>query len=489
MNEGITPEIAVNGYAVGAFITYLAVVVGIGFFTARFSSGGVSEFFLGGRKMNRFVVALSAVVSGRSAWLLLGVTGMAYKMGASAVWAVVGYIVVEMFLFTFYAKRLRDFSGEHDCITLPDFYAARFGDKSGTLRSLLVFIIVIFMVSYVSAQFVGGGKAFAASFQIDQTVGIFLTAGIVLAYTILGGFLAVSLTDVVQAIFMMMALFFLPIAAIFDMGGMGVIIDQLKSIDPGLIDPFSLSAGAGLGFLGIGLGSPGNPHILVRYMSIADSNQFRVTAIVGTVWNVFMAWGALFIGLAGRAYFPETSMLPGADTENLFPLFAQLHLHPILFGIAAASVFAAIMSTADSQLLVASSSIVVDVYEKILKQGESLSQKRLVLMSRIVVITLSIAALLLGLMAADLVFWLVLFAWAGLGASIGPTSILALFWKRTTRQGVFAGLITGTIVTIVWYYIPALKGLVYELIPGFILGLFSVIIVSIMTGEGKKVNR
>lgn len=481
MNEGLTPEIAVNSYAVGAFIGYLILIIGIGIFTTRFSSGGIAEFFLGGRKMNRFVVALSAVVSGRSAWLLLGVTGMAYKMGASAVWAVVGYIVMEMFLFTYYAKRLRDFSGKHDCITIPDFYAARFGDKNGALRSLLVFIIVIFMVSYISAQFVGGGKAFSASFQIDQTTGVLLTALIVLTYTILGGFLAVSLTDVVQAIFMMMALLFLPIAAIADKGGLGVVIDQLKSIDVSLIDPFSISIGAGLGFLGIGLGSPGNPHILVRYMSISDSRQFKVTAIVGTIWNILMAWGALFIGLAGRVYFPETSLLPGSDTENLFPLLAQQHLHPILFGIAVAAVFAAIMSTADSQLLVASSSIIVDVYEKILRRGKALSQKKLVIYSRIVVVILSCIALLLGLMAKELVFWLVLFAWAGLGASLGPTSILALFWKKTTRQGVFAGLIAGTVVTIIWYYIPGLKGIIYELVPGFVAGLIATITVSLMT--------
>jgi len=180
MQEGITVSVEPNFYSIAAFIGYLALVSGIGIYAAKFSSSGIKEFFAGGRKMNRFVVALSAVVSGRSSWLLLGVTGMAFKMGASAVWAVLGYIVVELFLFLFYARRLRRFSGHYDCVTLPDFFAARFGDKNGLLRVTLAVVILIFMVSYVSAQFVGGGKAFAAGFNIDPWLGILITAVMVL---------------------------------------------------------------------------------------------------------------------------------------------------------------------------------------------------------------------------------------------------------------------------------------------------------------------
>ena len=407
--ESAVTQLAVDTYAVVAFIGYLLIVIGIGVYASRFSSSGVSEFFIGGRKMNRFVVALSAVVSGRSAWLLLGVTGMAYKMGASAVWAVVGYIVAELFLFIFYARRLRRFSEVHDCITIPDFFAARFNDKNGWLRITLVSIILIFMVSYVSAQFVAGGKAFSASFQLSQTNGVLITAGIVLLYTVLGGFLAVSLTDMVQAFFMLFALIMLPIIAIADKGGLDIVLQQLQVFDPTLIDPFALSAGAMIGFLGIGLGSPGNPHIIARYMSIDDPEQLRFSAVVGTAWNVLMAWGALFIGLAGRTFFPDVSMLPNSDTENLYPLLAQQHLHPILFGVVIASIFAAIMSTADSQLLVAASSVVRDIYEKVVHKNETLSQKRLVLYSRLVILILVVLALALGMIAQKLVFWLVLF--------------------------------------------------------------------------------
>jgi SSS family solute:Na+ symporter len=475
-----------NWIAAISFIAYLIVVVGVGIFATRFSSAGISEFFIGGRKMNRFVVALSAVVSGRSAWLLLGVTGMAYKMGAAAAWAVTGYIIVELFLFLFYARRLRRFSEQYDCITLPDFFAIRFGDKNGALRITLTSVIIIFMLSYVSAQFVGGGKAFSAGFGINQTSGIFITAAIVLIYTMLGGFLAVSITDMIQALFMIISLIVLPFIAIADRGGLSSILLQLSEIDLTLIDPFALAAGVGIGFLGIGLGSPGNPHIIARYMSIENSEQLRTSALVGTIWNVCMAWGALFIGLAGRVYFPNIDMLPAADTEQLYPYLAQQLLNPVLFGIVIASIFAAIMSTADSQLLVAASGIVRDIYEKVLHGRDPVSQKHLVFLSRLVVFILVVIALLLGLIASDLVFWLVLFAWAGLGAALGPTSILALYWRGTTRSGIFAGLSTGTLATIIWYYTPVLKSIIYELVPAFILGTISTIVVSRLTSPPEK---
>jgi SSS family solute:Na+ symporter len=412
-----------NTLALTAFLGYLTLVIVIGFVAMKFSSKGIREFFIGGRKMNRFVVALSAVVSGRSAWLLLGVT-------------------------------------------------------NGRLRILLTLVILIFMMSYVAAQFVAGGKAFSASFDIDQTHGIFLTAAIVLLYTILGGFFAVSLTDMFQAIFMIVALLLLPVIAISDRGGLLSVLNQLHDIDIGLIDPFNLSVGAAIGFLGIGLGSPGNPHIIARYMSINDPKQLRFSAVVGTIWNVCMAWGALFIGLSGRVYFSEIAMLPGADTENLYPVLAQQLLHPLLFGIVIASIFAAIMSTADSQLLVAASSVVRDIYEKVINRGKVISPKKLVLYSRIVVLMLVLFSLLFGLLGQELVFWLVLFAWAGLGAALGPTSILALYWRKTTRSGIIWGIIVGTITTIVWYYTPFLKVFVYELVPAFILGFLVTILVS-----------
>jgi len=489
MEESAQLSVQFDLYTTAAFIGYLLLIVGVGIYSSRFSSQGISEFFIGGRKMNRVVVALSAVVSGRSAWLLLGVTGMAYSRGPSAIWAVVGYIIVELFLFLYYARRLRNFSEKRDCITIPDFFSERFSDRDGVLRTLLVVIFLIFMIGYVSAQFVAGGKAFASGFGLEMNTGIIITAAIVLLYTVVGGFLAVSLTDMFQAGFMLIALVLLPVIAIANLGGLTALIEQLTLMDAAYVDPFAVSAGAAIGFLGIGLGSPGNPHILARYMSIDDSKQLRVAAVVGTVWNVLMAWGAVFIGLAGRVYFPDVAMLPDSDTENLFPMLAQLQLHPALFGVVLASIFAAIMSTADSQLLVAASSVVRDIYEKQLKKGEEVPQKKLVLYSRLVVIALVLASLLFGFLATDLVFWLVLFAWAGLGASLGPTSILALYWKGTTRAGVISGLVTGTFVTIIWYYIPVLKNALYELIPGFVAALLITWLVSLFTKPAPDAKR
>lgn len=489
MNDAAELAVSADGYAITAFVAYLLILIGIGSYTARFSSKGISEYFIGGRSVNRFVVALSAVVSGRSAWLLLGVTGMAYSMGPSAIWAVLGYVLVELFLFLFYARRLRNFTEARNCITVPDFFAARFNDKDGILRILLVVIFLIFMVGYISAQFVAGGKAFATGFGLTMNQGILLTAVIVVLYTILGGFLAVSLTDMVQAFFMILALLVLPWIAISNFGGLIQLLTELQRMDLMYVDPFAISAGAAIGFFGIGLGSPGNPHILSRYMSIKNSAQLKTAAVVGTIWNVLMGWGAVFIGLAGRAWFPEIEMLPAGDTENLFPLLAQQHLHPVLFGVVLASIFAAIMSTADSQLLVAASSVVRDVYDKRIRRGEAIPQKKLVLYSRIVVFLIVILSLLFGYLAEELVFWLVLFAWAGLGASVGPTSILALYWKGTTRAGVIAGLISGTSVTIIWYFIPALSEMMYELVPGFIAGLLATWLVSLWSSPAPETEQ
>jgi sodium/proline symporter len=479
------------------FIAYFLLVIGIGIYATKFSSKGISEFFVGGRQMGRLVVALSAVVSGRSAWLLLGFTGLAYCIGYPAIWTAIGYIVIEFLLFMFYAPRIRRFSEKNNCITVTDFFASRFDDKKGHLRIIIVAIFIIFMVTYVAAQFVAGGKAFSAYFEISATTGVILTAAIILVYTILGGFLAVSLTDVLQAFFMIVALVGLPLYGIIEMGGWDAVTNKLAQFDQltksgevlsgtfgKMLSPFSLSTLGIIGALGIGLGSPGSPHIIVRYMSIKDPSQFNWTAFVGTFWNIIMAAGALYIGLVGRAYFPDMSILPDGDRENIYISLANTLLHPSLVGLLLASIFAAIMSTADSQLLVAASSIVRDIYQKIIKKNVELSQKRLALLSRIVISLLVIVAILLGIWVKDLVFWFVLFAWAGLGAAIGPTSILALFWKRTTKTGVIVGLLSGTVTVFVWKNVEVLKGLIYELVPGFFIALMLTIIVSLIDKKG-----
>jgi sodium/proline symporter len=480
-------DMVMNYKALITFVVYIFMVLAIGAIASRFSSKGLSNFFIGGRKMTGLVVAMSAVASGRSGWLLLGFTGMSFTMGLSALWAAVGYIVVEFLLFFYYAVRMRKFTEKYDCITVPDFFSERFSDPKGYLRLTVVVIILIFMVAYVSAQFVAGGKAFSASFDLDYQAGLLITTAIILIYVVLGGFLAVSVNDTIQAFIIIIGLLVVPIKSIIDLGGWGNFTDMLMATNSGsFVDPFALSAGAMVGFLGIGLGSPGNPHIIARYMSLKKKGNFRMVALMGTLANMLMAGGALLIGLVGRIYFPEASLLPDGDTENLYPSLAWQHLNPVLFGLVIASIFAAIISTADSQLLVAASSVVRDIYEKMIMKGKHVPQKRLVLYSRVIIFTLVILGLILGWVAGELVFWLVLFAWAGLGAAFGPTTILALYWKGTSRAGVIAGIISGAITVIVWNRIAFLKEFIYELVPAFVLATIVTVVVSYLRPSEKE---
>lgn len=467
------------------FIVYIVLILGIGAISTRFASKGIAHYFIGGRKMNRLVVAMSSVVSARSAWLLLGFTGMAYSMGLSAIWAAVGYIFVEFLLFFYYAGRIRRFTEKYDCITLPDFYNARFQDKKGYLRVIVVFVIAIFMISYVSAQMVAGANVFSACYNIQENTALFLTAAIILGYVILGGFMAVSFIDTVQGFVIIAALIVVPVAGIINIGGIGEFISQLRTFESEeFIDPLALSFGALIGFLGIGLGPPGNPHIISRYMSIKTPRAFKSVALMGTLANIMMAGGALLAGLVGRLYYPEINALPAADQENLLPMLAWEQLTPILFGLVIASIFAAIISTADSQLLVGASAIVRDVYEKMIMTGKEVSQTKLVFLSRTVVFLLVVFAIIMGWLAGELIFWLVLFAWAGLGASFGPATILALYWKRTTRPGVISGIITGAVTVILWHLF--LSDLMYELVPAFALSFLVIIVVSLLTSPPDK---
>jgi SSS family solute:Na+ symporter len=395
-------------------------------------------------------------------------------MGLGAIWAVVGYTVVECVLFLTLARRLRRVAERVDGVTLTDVFVGVLGDPLGRLRIVLSGIILLFMAAYVAAQFAGGGKAMAVGFGVDPGVGVLLTALIVLLYTSVGGFLAVSLTDTIQAVFMLGALLLIPILALGSVGGWEVVASQVVASDGTFLNPMALGGGALLGLLAIGLGVPGNPHILVRYISIDREENLRFAAVTATLANTLMGVGAVAIGVLGRAVFPEVGLL-GGDTENLYPQLAEQLLHPALFGLVVASIFAAIMSTADSQLLVGASALVRDLYQKGYREKPGgpgpVDEVTLVRLSRLVVGALVIGALGLGWLAEDLVFWMVLFAWAGLGAALGPPLILTLYAPWTTRGGVIAGALTGAVTTVVWYLTPVLKGYLYELIPAFGLSL------------------
>jgi len=448
------------------FLITLLLPVLVGFLTLR-RTRTQSDFFIGGRAMGKIVVALSAVSSGRSSWLVLGVSGMAYTMGTGAVWAVVGYVTAEMFQFVYLGRKLRTETEAFGSITLLDYFESKFGDDRHLIRITGALIIAIFLTSYVAAQLVGGAKALSAALDIPVVVSLVCSAGLILVYMVLGGYIAVAYNDAVRGVILIVGLVVLPAYGLARIGGLGVLLESLRQLNPALVDPMSLGLGAIIGFLGIGLGSPGQPHIVVRYMSIRDPEELRASAVIGTLWNVALGWGAVFVGLLGRTVVSRTEDLPGGDPELIYLVLSSQLFGPVFYGLLVGGIFAAILSTADSQLLVVASTFVRDVYEKILKRRASSAEAELRL-SRLVVVLSGVLALVMAYLAQDLIFWLVLFAWGGLGASFGTSLIFSLYWKRTTRDGVLAGMITGTVVTILWrVFLRAPTG-IYELIPAFV---------------------
>ncbi|MFC1555109.1 sodium/proline symporter [candidate division KSB1 bacterium] len=459
---------------------FLPVIVG---FIALKRTRDQADFLLGGRAVNKFIVALSAVSSGRSSWLILGVSGMAYTMGTGAVWAVVGVVTVEMFQFIYIGRRLRIQSGKFGSLTVLDYFESRFNDTKHIIRITGAVIIVIFMTAYLSAQFNAGAKSLSTALDFPFSVTLLFSGIMVMIYMVLGGYIAVSYNDAIRSIIMIFGLVVFPVYGLIEIGGYQMLIDTLGSLNPAHIDPLSLGAGVIIGYIGIGLGSPGQPHIVVRYMSIDDPEKLRFSTVIGTFWNVVMGWGAVFIGLIGRAVIPLQENLPEQDPEMIYLVLSGQYFNPVIYGILIGGIFAAILSTADSQLLVVASTIVRDLYEKILHKGEDIAESKKLRLSRIVVVLTGIAAMILAYIATDLIFWLVLFAWGGLGAAFGAAMIFSLYWKKTTKYGVVAGMISGTLVTIFWkLYLKDSTG-IYELIPAFICSVVMVVVVSLVTGR------
>jgi solute:Na+ symporter, SSS family len=488
-----------------AFIVFACTLffpVIIGFLTLR-RTRSQSDFFLGGRAMNKFVVALSAVSSGRSSWLVLGVSGIAYLMGTCAVWAAVGYITVEMFQFIYIGRKLRTQTGEYDSLTLLDYFESRYNDRY-LLRITGAVIIAVFITAYVAAQFNAGAKSLSTALNIPFLTSLIIAALLILVYMVLGGYIAVVYNDVARAIIMIIGLVILPVYGLIKLGGFKVLLDTLARLNPAYIDPFSLSFGAFLGFVGIGLGSPGQPHIVVRYMSIKDPEKLRYSTVIGTFWNVVMAWGAVFIGLLGRILVPALENLPNGDKEMVYLVLSSHYFGPVFYGLLVGGIFAAILSTADSQLLVVASTFVRDLYEKIFYERRAkkrackpLTEARKLMLSRMVVLISGIVAIILAYVAKEAIFWLVLFAWGGLGASFGTAIIFSLYWKRTTKYGIFAGMIVGALLTVFWkLFLKDATG-IYELIPAFFGSALVIVAVSLVTvpkvcppadstGEGEK---
>lgn len=464
-------------YAFTIFLVTLLLPIGIGFL-AMLKTKNQSDFFIGGRVMNKIVVALSAVSSGRSSWLVLGVSGMAYMLGIGAVWAIIGYTMVEAFQFVYIGRKLRDETQSMNAITLLEYFDSRFNDNKKLIRITGAIIIALFMTAYVAAQFNAGAKTLATALDISLELSLIISGLLILVYMVLGGYIAVAYNDVVRAVIMLFGLVVLPVVGIIKLGGIGTLFDMLYNLNPGMIDPFSLSAGVIIGFLGIGLGSLGQPHIVVRYMSIDQSKNLTYSAIIGTAWNIVLGIGAVCIGLVGRVVYPEINILPDKDPEMVYLLLSSKYFGTVFYGLLVGGVFAAILSTADSQLLVVASTFVRDIYEKVLCKNKLIDEVDKLKLSRIVVILSGIAAIILAYLAQDLVFWLVLFAWGGLGAAFGPALILSLYWERTTKAGIIVGMITGTLITIFWRLWLKEPSDIYELIPAFLCSFLVILFIS-----------
>jgi solute:Na+ symporter, SSS family len=282
----------------------------------------------------------------------------------------------------------------------------------------------------------------------------------------------------VRAFIMILGLVALPALGLYHLGGLGVLLSTLEQLHPAHVDPLSIGFGAFAGFLGIGLGSPGQPHVLVRYMSVRDPDRLRSAAVIGTIWNVVLGWGAVLVGLIGRVLIDEPAQLPGGDPELVFLVLSSHYFGPVIYGLLVGGIFAAILSTVDSQLLVVASTFVRDVYEKIVHDGRPLPESRKVGLSRLVVVLGGLVAILFAYLAQDLVFWLVLFAWGGLGAAFGPALIFSLAWRRTTRAGIITGMVTGAVVTVLWKQFFSGPTGVYELIVAFPAAALAIAFVS-----------
>ncbi len=509
---------------------YFVLMMLIGFYAYRKSTDDVSGYMLGGRQLNPAVASLSAGASDMSGWMLMGLPGAIFATGLSESWIAIGLIIGAYFNYRLVAPRLRVYTEiADDAITIPDFFEKRFNDTSRTLRVLSAVVIIIFFTLYTSAGVVSGGKLFEASFGLDYRLGLFLTAGVVVAYTLFGGFLAVSLTDFVQGCIMFVALVLVPVVTIMQLGGFGPTTDALStlSVNMGDWDKAYLSMipqeSLGLAAIGIistmswGLGYFGQPHIIVRFMAVKTLKDVAIMRRIGMSWMIITVIGAVLTGAAGLAYvksqgitvaddinvarvvdapadatsfseledidttgaFSEGEQVVLSDQETIFILLSQVIFHPYIAGFLLAAILAAIMSTISSQLLVSSSSLTEDFYKIFLRRGAS--QKELVLVGRLSVLVVSLVAIALAFDPDSNILSLVSNAWAGFGAAFGPIILISLFWRGMTRAAAVAGMVTGAATVLIWIYVLQLSGVMYEMVPGFIACTLAVLIVSRFT--------
>ena len=486
-----------------AIVVYLAGLLVMGATFAK-ENHTVGDYYLGGRKLGPFVTAMSAEASDMSSWLLMGLPGIAYASGICDVfWTALGLGIGTYLNWLFVAKRLRKYSEKNNSVTIPDFFEHRFRDKSHTLLLISSLIIVVFFIPYVGSGFAACGKLFSSLFGRDYTVAMIASAAVIIGYTATGGFMAASVTDFVQSIIMTIALIAVVCFGLSSVGGIDVVASFSTSLDGyiSLLATHDFSTGNRVSYGGIitiistmawGLGYFGMPHILLRFMAIEDPEKIKLSRRISTVW-VFIAMGvAIFIGVMTHTMVHEGVLDELVDSERAIVIIAQtLAEHSfaaaLLAGVILAGILACTMSTCDSQMLAASSSVSENILHETL--GVELSEHMQMVMARIVLIVIAGIGVFIARDPNSSVFGIVSFAWAGFGAAFGPIMLLALFWKRANRYGAIVGMLGGGIMIFVWkFLVKPLGGIfgIYELLPGFIVGLLLCVVVSLLTPAPEK---
>lgn len=485
-------------------IVYLGGMVGIGVYWSK-KNENVGDFYLGGRKLGPFVTAMSAEASDMSGWLLMGLPGLAYIAGiAEPVWTAIGLGIGTYINWLMVAKRIRMYTHEVDAITLPDFFSLRYRDDKNVLMGIAALFIIVFFIPYTASGFAACGKLFSSIFAIDYLPAMIISAVVIVAYTATGGFLAASTTDLIQSIVMSIALVVVVFFGIHVAGG----IDAVAANANSMVDYLSLTASHAVGegtttpygFLTIvstlawGLGYFGMPHILLRFMAIEDKEKLKLSRRIATIW-VFIAMGvAIFIGVVGNA-MTAAGVLPfleGSSSETIIVVISDFlsrygALAAILGGVILAGILASTMSTADSQLLAASSSFSQNLVRGFFRVN--ISEKTAMVLARASVLGIAVIGAFIARDPNSSVFRIVSFAWAGFGATFGPVVLTALFWKRSNKQGALAGMIVGGVMVFVWkYLVRPMGGIwdIYELLPAFLLALAAIVIVSLATAEPSK---
>ena len=465
---------------VGVVVGYLLVLLAIGVWGGR-ESGDLKGYYVAGKKLPAWVIAFSSNATGESAWLLLGLTGMGYAIGAHAFWIIMGEVLGVAAAWIWVARPFKEYTDRYDAITVPDYLTERFRDTRHVFRWISAVIVLSMVMAYVAAQLTASGKAFDSFLGTGYTAGVWIGLAIVLFYTTVGGFKAVAYSDFLQGVLMLGCLLTLPVVGIAAAGGWSPMIESLRAQDPALLQPmgaYGLSVAGVLsaaGSVAIGLAFLGSPQLLTRFMAARDQKQI----VEGGYWAVLCVIGfdvgAVFGGMAGRTLYP--SLL---DPETILPEMSA-SLFPAFFtGVFLVVVLAAIMSTVDSLLILASSVVVRDVVQKAL--GSQASERTLSMMGKGVTVVIGLAGLVVALLEVRVIFDFVLFAWSGIACAFTPVVLCSLFWKRTTRAGAVAGMIGGFLATVIW--VRSFKADfydLYEMIPGFLAGLVLCVVVSLIT--------